>query len=114
MIAALRFILYFDPMFKGGYTYILTNKHRTTLYTGVSSDIIGRTYDHKTHRYKYSFSDRYNLEYLVYYEVFDGIEDAIAREKQIKKMRRAKKETLINAINPGWEDLYDSVLKDLL
>lgn len=101
-------------MLKVGYSYILTNRHRTTLYVGVSSDIIGRTYDHKTHRFKYSFSDRYNVEYLVYYEMHDNIEDAIAREKQIKKMRRVKKEALINSMNPDWNDLYDDILRELM
>lgn len=98
-------------MYKGGYIYILTNRHKTTLYVGVSSDIIGRTYDHKEHRYKYSFTDKYNVEYLVYYEIYDGIEEAIAREKEIKKWRREKKEALINSINPEWKDLYDEVLE---
>ncbi|MBZ0098275.1 MAG: GIY-YIG nuclease family protein [Taibaiella sp.] len=97
-------------MFKGGYIYILNNKHRTTLYIGVSSDIIGRVYDHKDHRYKYSFTDKYNVEYLVYFETLDGIEEAIAREKEIKKWRREKKDALINSMNPEWKDLYDDVV----
>lgn len=101
-------------MFKGGYVYIVTNKHYTTLYIGVTSTITGRIYDHKEHTYKYSFTDKYNAEYLVYYEVFDGIEEAIAREKQLKKWSRKKKEDLINSFNPGWQDLYEDVLKEFL
>ncbi len=82
-------------MHKRGYTYIMTNAHRTTLYVGVTSDIIGRVYEHKDHTYKNSFSDRYNLEHLVYYEEYEGIEEAIAREKQIKRWNRDKKMALI-------------------
>jgi putative endonuclease len=101
-------------MFKGGYVYIVTNKHHTVLYTGVTSNLPNRTYQHKEHIYKKSFSDRYNTEYLVYYEIFEGIQEAIAREKAIKKMTRAKKEALINAFNPNWKDLYEVVLQTLL
>ena len=97
-------------MYKGGYVYIMSNKHRTTLYVGVTSDLPGRVQQHKEHFYKNSFSDRYNVECLVYYEAHDGIEEAIAREKQIKRWSRAKKETLINGFNPEWRDLYEEVL----
>lgn len=101
-------------MYKGGFVYIITNLHRTTLYIGVTSDLVNRVYEHKNHLYKNSFSDRYNLEYLVYYEELEGIEEAIAREKQLKKWSRKKKEALINAINPAWIDLYAEVQDILL
>jgi putative endonuclease len=111
---ALIIYLYLPLMFKGGYVYIVTNKNKTTLYIGVTSNLTGRIYEHKDHKYKNSFSDMYNAELLVYYEAFDSIEAAIEREKQIKKWNRQKKEALINSINPGWMDLYENVLKELL
>lgn len=73
------------------YVYILTNKNHTTLYTGVSSELITRIYKHKTHYYKHSFSYSYNVEKLVYYKWFESIEAAIAEEKRIKGGSRKKK-----------------------
>ncbi len=96
-------------MRKGGYIYIMTNKHRTTLYLGVTSDIVKRIHEHKNHIYKDSFTDRYNIEYLVYYEQLDDIETAIIREKEVKKWNRQKKEALINAVNPEWNDLCEGL-----
>lgn len=101
-------------MWKGGYVYIMTNKNKTALYLCVTSDIVNRIKQHKEHQYRNSFTDRYNIEFLVYYEELDTIEIAIAREKEIKKWGRPKKEVLINSINPEWRDLYASVLKELL
>jgi putative endonuclease len=92
-------------MNKGGYVYIITNKHNTTLYTGVTSDLRARLWDHKTKFYPKSFSARYNLNKLVYFEAFGAIEDAIAVEKYIKGKSRAYKEQLIEKANPNWEDL---------
>lgn len=92
---------------KPGFIYILTNKYNTTLYTGVTSDIIGRIIEHQTNQYPLCFSARYNLHKLVYFEAFQEIGDAIAREKQIKAGSRAKKETLIKSINPNWKDLFE-------
>jgi putative endonuclease len=97
-------------MEKGGCVYIMTNKHRTTIYIGVTSDLISRIYQHKNHEYPASFTARYNLEYCVYYEFFSLIEEAIGREKEIKKWRREKKETLINSLNPEWKDLWESLI----
>lgn len=94
-------------MRKPGYVYILTNKNRTTLYVGVTSLLKQRIYKHKTHFHKGSFSDRYNLEYLVYFEFHNSIVDAIVREKQLKAGNRKRKEALINSINPDWNDLYE-------
>jgi len=100
---------YFYSMQKGGCIYIMTNKHKTTLYIGVTSDLIARVQQHKQHVFKGSFTDRYNLEYLVYYENFPSIEEAITREKEIKKWRREKKETLIHSQNPHWRDLWEEI-----
>ena len=91
-----------------GIVYILTNKNNTTLYTGVTRNLIRRLAEHKLHINK-GFSDRYNLEKLVYYEVYDYLVDGIHREKQLKKWRREWKEKLISDFNPTWEDLSDSI-----
>ena len=98
-------------MEKGGAIYIMTNKNKTTLYIGVTSDLKRRIYEHKHHLFKNSFTDKYNLELLVYYEGFHDIEEAIFREKQIKGGSRKKKEDLINSINPKWNDLYDEIIE---
>lgn len=96
-------------MKRGGHVYIMTNKNNTTLYTGVTSQLEIRTFKHKNNYYPDSFSARYNLHKLVYYEGFHNIIEAIAREKQIKAGSRKKKEALINSMNPEWKDLYDEV-----
>lgn len=98
-------------MQRGGCVYILTNAHKTVLYTGVTSDLRSRVYQHKHHLYKNSFTDRYNVEYLMYYEGFDRIEEAIAKEKEIKKWNRQKKIDLITSFNPEWRDMWDEVSK---
>jgi putative endonuclease len=90
------------------FVYIITNKNNTVLYTGVTSDLIKRIYQHKNKTVK-GFSKKYNLEKLAYYETFYDPETAIIREKQIKKGTRQKKIDLINNFNPGWKDLYDSL-----
>ena len=82
-------------MEKFGYVYIMTNKNKTTLYIGVTNDLFRKVYEHKKHLFKDSFSDRYNLEYCIYYEVFAYIDLAIKREKELKKWNRRKKEDLI-------------------
>jgi len=96
-------------MMKGRAVYILTNKNKTTLYVGVTSDITRRIYEHRSGKLQNSFTKKYNLNILVYYEGFHRIEDAIAREKQIKGGSRLKKEQLINSINPEWEDLSNEI-----
>ena len=93
----------------GGAVYILTNKNNTTLYTGVTSNLIKRLFEHRSGVYKKSFTNKYSLHKLVYYEVFLNIEDAIEREKQIKGGSRLKKENLILTINPNWYDLSKEV-----
>jgi len=79
-------------MYRGGYVYILTNRNKTTLYIGVTSELPSRILKHKIRSYGAgAFSARYNLEYLIYYEGFDTIVEAINREKQLKKWSRKKK-----------------------
>ena len=92
-------------MGRTGFVYIMTNKNRTTLYIGVTNDLCRRIYEHKNHLIKNSFSDKYNLEYCIYYEEFPFIDLAIKREKELKKWNRQKKDDLINKKNPGWKVL---------
>ena len=92
-------------MDKIGFVYIMTNKSKTTLYIGVTNDLCRRVTEHKTHFNKSSFSDRYNLEYCIYFEQFPFFDLAIKREKELKKWGRFKKEQLINTINPEWKEI---------
>jgi putative endonuclease len=94
---------------KPGFIYIITNKNNTTLYVGVTSNLSERILAHIEKRHQVSFSARYNLNKLVYYEQFQMIGDAIGREKQLKAGSRAKKIALINALNPEWKDLYEDI-----
>ncbi|QNA45037.1 GIY-YIG nuclease family protein [Lacibacter sediminis] len=96
-------------MQRGGSVYIMTNNIRTTLYIGVTSDLRTRVIQHKEHFFKDSFTDHYNCTICVYYEHFGRIEEAIAREKEIKKWRRDKKDRLISVMNPDWEDLWKDI-----
>ena len=88
-----------------GYAYIVTNRHNTTLYVGVTSQLQGRSEKHRVKFYAKSFSARYNVNKLVYYEEFPTMSEAIAREKQLKAGSRKKKIALINKFNPEWKDL---------
>ena len=88
------------------YVYIMTNKMNTVLYTGVTNDLMRRVYEHKNKLDIKSFTARYNVNKLVYYETINSIQSAIEREKQIKAGSRKKKEDLINEFNPDWKDLY--------
>ena len=94
---------------KPGFIYILTNKTQTVLYVGVTSNLPQRILDHKEKKYKNSFSGKYNVNQLVYWESFQEIGDAIMREKQLKGGSRQKKLDLINLLNPEWNDLYESI-----
>ena len=85
--------------------YILTNQHNTTLYVGVTTDLRTRLWEHRTKRNPGSFTARYNLAKLVYYEGFDLVTEAIDREKFIKGKTRKWKEDLIRKLNPDWNDL---------
>ena len=98
-------------MQRGGFIYFLTNKNKTTLYLGVTSNLIRRVQEHKNKYYPKSFTAKYNLTYLIFYELFSHIEDAIAREKQVKKWNRNKKEQLISTTNPNWVDLWETEVK---
>ncbi|MBC3757292.1 GIY-YIG nuclease family protein [Hyunsoonleella sp. SJ7] len=94
---------------KQSHVYIITNKNNTVLYTGVTSNLVRRMYQHKTKAY-IGFASKYNCEKLVYYEAFDSIDAAIEREKQIKKYKRYKKINLIEKENASWKDLSDGWL----
>ncbi len=87
------------------YVYILTNTQNTVLYTGVTNNLEKRITEHKAKIYSNSFTARYNIHKLVYFETTTDIESAIAREKQIKAGSRKKKLSLIETINPAWNDL---------
>ncbi len=88
------------------YVYIITNRYNTVLYTGVTDDLQRRITEHKSGKCG-SFSSKYHLDKLVYYEEGDNIGDAIRREKQIKGGSRQKKVELIESINPNWDDLFE-------
>jgi len=91
------------------YVYILSNSYKNVIYTGVTNDLVRRVYEHKTHLDKKSFTARYNVENLVYFEVTNDIESAIEREKQIKSWNRKRKNKLIESKNPNWLDLYENI-----
>lgn len=93
-------------MQKGGYIYILTNKNNTVLYVGVTSNLAHRIMQHRTGKFKNAFTNRYNLTKLIYCEKFLSIDEAIAREKQLKAGSRKKKIDLIVKRNPEWKELY--------
>jgi putative endonuclease len=88
------------------FVYILTNKTNNVLYVGVTNDLIRRIKEHKDKKIE-GFTKKYNLTKLVYFEATKDVKAAISREKQIKRWRREKKESLINGINPEWRDLSD-------
>jgi putative endonuclease len=91
------------------YIYIITNFENGTLYTGVTNNLVRRVYEHKNKLVE-GFTKKYDLTKLVYYEVFDSIEYAILREKQIKGGSRKKKLNLINNFNKEWKDLYETII----
>jgi len=90
------------------FVYILTNKFKTVLYTGVTNNIKNRLFFHQNSS-KEHFATKYRCFYLIYYERFQFIEQAIFREKQIKKWNKAKKEALINELNPNWMFLNEQI-----
>ena len=89
--------------------YILASHHHGTLYTGVTSNLLRRVWEHKNDMVE-GFTRKYCIHQLVYYELHATMVDAISREKQIKAGSRQKKLNLIESINPGWQDLYKSLL----
>ena len=88
--------------------YIMTNKLNSTLYTGVTNNLLRRVHEHKSGMGS-KFTHRYKTNKLVYYEITNDVEAAIMREKQIKDGSRQKKIDLVNSINPGWLDLSDDL-----
>ena len=91
------------------YVYMMTNFNNAVIYTGVTNDIVRRVYEHRNKLIK-SFASKYNVTKLIYFEIFDDIETAISREKQIKSGSRQKKINLITKNNPGFVDLYQDIL----
>lgn len=96
-------------MGRGGYVYIMTNIYHNVLYTGVTSDLRDRVYQHKNNVYPNSFTSKYNCYKLVYYYFFDHIEEAIEDEKRIKAGNRKSKIKLIESINPQFSDLFEKL-----
>ena len=92
------------------YVYILSNPTNVTIYTGVTNDLIRRVYEHKNHLDPTSFTAKYNVNKLVYYDMCGDVNAAIAREKQIKSWNRKRKNQLIDEMNPEWKDLYPELL----
>ena len=93
------------------YVYILSNKYCNVLYTGVTSNLLRRVYEHKNHLDPDSFTSKYNVTRLVYYEETTDVKVAIEREKQIKGWNRNRKTSLIMERNPKWIDLYHQILR---
>ncbi len=91
------------------FVYILTNRHHTALYVGVTNDLVRRVHEHRT-KTASTFTARYNVDKLVYFEETSDVVAAIAREKQIKGGSREKKIALVNAMNPDWRDLFDDLI----
>ncbi|MEA5602884.1 GIY-YIG nuclease family protein [Nostoc sp. UHCC 0252] len=95
-------------MNKQYYLYIMTNNYNTVLYTGVTNNLQRRVYEHKEKNIE-GFTKKYNINKLVYYEIFEDAYTAISREKQIKAGSRQKKIDLVNSTNQEWKDLYDGL-----
>ncbi|MBR4016764.1 MAG: GIY-YIG nuclease family protein [Oscillospiraceae bacterium] len=93
------------------YVYFLTTKDNKVLYVGVTNDLRRRVYEHKNSLDKKSFTSRYCVNKLVYYEYTGDVNAAIAREKQIKSWNRDRKNRLIESKNPNWTELYNSILE---
>ncbi len=91
------------------YVYILFSKRNGTLYIGVTNDLIRRVYEHKNKQIN-GFTKRYGVDKLGYYEIYQSIEEAILREKQLKNWQRTWKLELIEQDNPDWHDLYETLL----
>ena len=96
-------------MHHSGYFYILTNAHNTVLYCGATNDLYKRVLEHKNKVYSNSFTTRYNIDKLVYFEAYALVADAFNRESQVKGGSRKKKIELIENINPEWKDLFEQL-----
>ena len=92
------------------YVYIMSSQQNGTLYIGVTSDLVKRVWQHKNHVID-GFTDKYNVDKLVYYECFEDELNAIQREKRLKHWNRKWKIELIEKMNPDWEDLYNQISK---
>ncbi|MBI3379369.1 GIY-YIG nuclease family protein [Candidatus Gottesmanbacteria bacterium] len=92
------------------FVYIATNRTNRVLYTGVTNNLIRRLFSHKN-KLVSSFTSKYNIQKLVYYEMFADINEAIIREKQIKGGSRQKKLDLIKSVNPNYNDLYEDIIR---
>jgi putative endonuclease len=95
------------------YVYILTNKIRTTLYIGVTNDLVKRLHEHKCGQYD-GFTKKYNVNQLVYYEETNNVNVAINREKRLKQWNREWKDRLIEKFNPEWRDLAEHLNESLV
>ena len=93
------------------YVYILANATNVAIYTGVTNDLVRRIYEHKHELDPHSYTAKYRVHKLVYYEITNDVYSALSREKQIKGLSRAKKNALVNGMNPMWIDLYSSLLE---
>jgi len=93
---------------KNYYIYLLTNWNHKVMYVGVTNDLKRRLYEHQNKRIT-GFTEKYNLNKLVYFEETQEVYTAITREKEIKKWRREKKNQLVSQVNPGWQDLSESL-----
>lgn len=93
---------------KKGYLYILASRRNGTIYVGVTSDLVKRVEEHRQ-KIADGFAKRYNVTKLVYFEAFEDIKDAIARERHIKEWKRKWKTELIQTVNPYWRDLYEDI-----
>ena len=90
------------------YVYILAKERNSTFYTGFTEGLVKRTWEHKNEQAE-SFTKKYGIKTLVYYEVFDNYDAALKREKRLKKWNRAWKMRVIEEINPKWEDLFEQI-----
>ena len=92
------------------YVYLLASRKHGTLYIGVTNDLVRRVYEHRTKAVQ-GFTKRYGVDKLVWFEIYDDAINAITREKELKKWRRAWKMRLIEEGNPAWRDLYEEIAK---
>ena len=92
------------------YVYILSNRLNTVIYTGMTKALVRRVYEHKHHLDPDSFTAKYDVTKLVYYESTSDVKAAIEREKQIKGWNRKRKNKLVESKNPSWAELYNTIL----
>ncbi len=92
------------------YVYILANMTNVSIYVGVTNNLLRRVYEHKNELDSDSFTAKYGIHKLVYYETTFDVHAALEREKQLKSWNRARKNRLVESMNPKWEDLYETIL----